>query len=105
MNDRNLLREALASAIASAEEARAPERVLGLLRAAFRTLESARFVDEDMIRWAEAGLGAWRRWCAGRRGAHRIVVVDSRGALSSTLEQLTADLELGAVRIAKSRNA
>jgi hypothetical protein len=105
MNERNQLREALASAIASAEEAGAPERVIALLRAAFRTLDSARLVDDDMIRWAEAGLGAWRRWCMSQRGSHRIIVVDSRSSLSLRLQQIADDLALGGLRIAATRNA
>jgi len=105
MNERNQLREALASAIASAEEACAPERVLGLLQAAFRTLDSARFVDDDMIRWAEAGLGAWRRWSVSQQGSHRIIVVDSRSDIAPTLQQIADELSLGSVRIAPSRNA
>jgi hypothetical protein len=105
MYGRNQLREALASAIASAEEARAPERVLDLLRGAFRTLDSTRFVDEDMIRWAEASLGAWRRWCASRQSSQRIIVVDRNGVVDSALQQIAVDLGLGGVRIARSRNA
>src|SRR6266542_704578 len=105
MSERNQLREALASAIASAEEVGAPERILGLLRGAFRTLDSARLVDEDMIRWAQAGLGAWRRWRAGGAGAHRIIVVANRDGVGAFLQQIAADLELGGVRISASRNA
>jgi hypothetical protein len=105
MNERNQLREALASAIASAEEARAPERVLGLLRAAFRTLDSARLIDDDMIRWAEAGLGAWRRWSVSQQGSQRIIVIDNRSGIAPALQQIVDELSLGGVRIAMSRNA
>lgn len=105
MHDRLRLREALADAISAAQEARAPDRVLGLLRGAYRTLESAHFVDDDMIRWAEASLGAWRRWLAAqRRGAYRILVVDD-GALEQTVKALAAEGALGTVRVARSHSA
>jgi hypothetical protein len=105
MTNRTHLREALAAAIVSAEEARAPDRMLDLLRGAFRSLDSAQFVDDDMIRWAEAGLGAWRRWCASESGSHRIIVVDDSGRVSSAIQAITAALELGSVRIAASHTS
>src|SRR5437763_14627148 len=83
MHDRMRLREALAAALAEAHHARAPERLLVLLQRAYQSLESSRFVDDDVIRWAEAGLGAWRRWAtAPGRLAHRLLVVDRAGELA-----------------------
>lgn len=105
MYDRTRLREALASAIAGAEEARAPERVLGLLRGAYRSLESARYVDEDMIRWAEAGLGAWRRWSALRASVeHRLLVVDSASELAPTLRQIAGEIGIVELEVASTRS-
>lgn len=109
MHDRLRLREALADAIAGAEEARAPDRVLALLRGAYRTLESTQFVDDDMIRWAEAGLGAWRRWLAlqaqSTQSTRTLLVVDGDGALAAALSALADDASIGRVRAAASRNA
>lgn len=100
------LREALADAIAAAEEAVAPERVLALLRGAYRSLDSSRFVDDDMIRWAEAGLGAWRRWSSGRGGrAHRLLVVAAGGELASALRDLACDAEDIHIEDASTRTA
>src|SRR3954469_24973980 len=85
-DDRSRLREALGAALAAAQDARAPERVIVLLQGAYRSLESAHFVDAEMIRWAEASLGAWRRWSATRDvAAHRLLVVDPTGALGATV--------------------
>jgi CheY-like chemotaxis protein len=106
MHDRARLREALATAIAAAQDARAPDRVLALLRGAYRSLESAHFVDPDMIRWAEAGLGAWRRWSASRANVeHRLLIVDPAGELAPTLQQLAPDLGVVQLEVARSRSA
>jgi hypothetical protein len=92
MHDRVRLREALAAAIAAAQEAGAPDRMLALLQAAYRSLDSARFVDDDMIRWAEAGLGAWRRWASGPwTTEHRLLVVDAVGQLAAAMRTAGGD--------------
>ena len=106
MHDRARLREALADAIAAAEDAVAPDRVLALLRGAYRSLDSSRFVDDDMIRWAEAGLGAWRRWWSSRGGpAHRLLVVDADGELAAALREIAADDNSLHVEVVATRTA
>ena len=106
MHDVMRLRKALTAALAAAAEARAPERVVALLRGAYATLESARFVDDDAIKWAEASLGAWRRWAAGRRSAGRgLLVVAVDDELVRAVEAIAADAALGAVRLAQSPRA
>src|SRR4051794_26378767 len=106
MHDRTRLREALAAAIAAAEEARAPDRVLALLRGAYRSLESTRYLDDDMIRWAEAGLGAWRRWSAVRASVdHRLLVVDAAGELAPSLRQIADELGIAQLDVADTRSA
>jgi hypothetical protein len=106
MQDRSRIREALAAAIAAAQEAHAPDRVLALLRGAYRSLDSARFVDDDMIRWAEAGLGAWRRWSAQNApSAHHLLVVDSSDSLANELRGLAPELRIARVDVVTSRSA
>jgi hypothetical protein len=106
MHDRVRLREALAGAIAAAQEAGAPDRMLTLLRAAYRSLDSARFVDEDMIRWAEAGLAAWRRWAsAPLTTEHRLLVVDPGGELAAALRTVGSDDSGIHVEAVGTRNA
>jgi hypothetical protein len=109
MHDRLRLREALAAALAAAQEAQAPDRVLALLQGAYRTLESARFADEDMIRWAEAGLGAWQRWWASHvraaRREHRLLVVDATEELAQALRVVGPDLGVSRVDAVGSRTA
>ena len=106
MHDRMRLREALAAALTTAEEAGAPERLIALLRSAYATLESSRFVDQDLIQWAEASLGAWRRWSAGRRSTGRgILVVSDDCALTSAISRIAADAALGPVRVAQTHRA
>jgi hypothetical protein len=86
------LREALATAIEAAEEAGAPDRLHGLLLAAYRSLDSDRFVDEDMLRWAEASLGAWRRWSSGHwTSQHRLLVVDAADQLADSLRAVNSE--------------
>ena len=106
MQERLRLRDALAGAIAAAEEARAPERVLELLRGAYRTLESSRFVDEDMIRWAEAGLGAWRRWSATRLPSdQRLLIIAPGHELAESVRAMAERSQLAAVTIVHTRTA
>jgi hypothetical protein len=106
MQDRSRLREALAAALAAAQESRAPDRVLALLRGAYRSLESARFVDDDMIRWAEAGLGAWRRWSAQYAPTdHHLLVVDPSDSLVEELRTFATDLRIARVDVVKTRSA
>ncbi|MCU1280311.1 MAG: hypothetical protein JWM53_3857 [bacterium] len=113
MHDRTRLREALAAALVAAQQARAPDRVLALLRGAYRSLDSARFVDDDMIRWAEAGLGAWRRWSAQNVPSdHHLLVVDASDSavdgsdsLVEALRALAPELRIARVDAVKSRSA
>ncbi len=106
MHDRTRLREALAAALAAAHDARAPDRVLALLQGAYRSLESTHFVDADMIRWAEASLGAWRRWSTARDHAeHRLLVVDPTGALGDSVRAAAATAALGEVEVVRTRTA
>jgi hypothetical protein len=106
MQDRTRLREALAAALAAAQEARAPDRVLALLRGAYRSLDSSRFVDDDMIRWAEAGLGAWRRWSAQNvPTTHHLLVVDGPESLANELRVLASELRISRVDLVTSRSA
>jgi hypothetical protein len=105
-DDRSRLREALAAALAAAQDARAPERVIVLLQGAYRSLESSHFVDAEMIRWAEASLGAWRRWSATRKGAeHRLLVVDATSALGVAVRTAVELAALGTVRVVETRTA
>jgi hypothetical protein len=106
MYDRTRLREALADALSAAHDARAPDRVLALLRGAYRSLDSARFVDDDMIRWAEAGLGAWRRWSAQNSpNDHHLLVVDASDSLADELRTLAPELRIARVDVVKTRSA
>jgi hypothetical protein len=100
MQDRTRLREALAAALAAAQDARAPDRVLALLRGAYRSLDSARFVDDDMIRWAEAGLGAWRRWSAQIAPAdHHLLIVDASRSLAEELRTVASSLRIARIDV------
>lgn len=106
MDDRSRLREALAAALAAAQEARAPDRVLALLRGAYRSLDSQHFVDDDMIRWAEAGLGAWRRWSMQQAPTrHHLLVVDGSNSLAADLRALAPELSIARVDVVTSRSA
>jgi hypothetical protein len=105
-DDRSRLREALATALAAAQDACAPERVIALLRGAYRSLESAHFVDADMIQWAEASLGAWRRWSAARdQGQQRLLVVDAAGEVADAVRAAARIVALGTVGVVTTRNA
>jgi hypothetical protein len=104
MQDRTRLREALAAALAEAQEAHAPDRVLALLRGAYRSLDSAQFVDDDMIRWAEAGLGAWRRWSAQLAPTqHHLLVVDGSNSIADDLRALAPGIQIARVEVVTSR--
>ena len=106
MHDRTRLREALAAALAAAQEARAPDRVMALLRGAYQSLDSARFVDHDMIRWAEAGLGAWRRWATqGVPRGHHLLLVAPSESLGDELRALAPALHLTRIDVVTSRSA
>lgn len=105
-DDRSRLREALAAALGAAQDAHAPQRVLALLQGAYRSLESAQFVDADMMRWAEASLGAWRRWSATvDAGEHRLLVVDPADVLGEAVRAALAGAQVGAVRVVATRSA
>src|SRR5438270_4887007 len=106
MHDPLRLRERLAGALAAAREARAPDRVLALLQGAYRALESTRFVDDDMIRWAEAGLAAWHRWSSlHARVAHRLLVVDGAGELAPSLAAIAHEMQVAHIEVARSKTA
>jgi hypothetical protein len=106
MYDRRRLREALADALAAARDVRAPDRVLALLRGAYRSLDSPRFVDDDMIRWAEAGLGAWRRWASQNSTSdHHLLVVDASESLADELRTIAPELRIARVDVVRSRSA
>lgn len=105
-DDRSRLREALAAALGAARDARAPERVVILLEGAYRSLESTQFVDADMIRWAEASLGAWRRWSSSRAGGeHSVIVVDPHGVVAAAVQSAADACGITNVCVVTTRNA
>lgn len=59
-----------------------------------------------MLRWAEAGLGAWRRWSEQDTPSdHHLLVVDSSESLANELRALAPGLRISRVDVVTSRSS